>query len=132
MRLVTGFGVLLAAVLGCGGNADEGDSRDDGHGPVLGDGDGDQGPVCQDADGDGYGVDCAPGPDCDDADDTVFESCGSCTEVAEGCSCDASEPIDCKVPTSTVRDGVLFCKTGKRYCRDGLWTACIGIVQFAD
>ena len=28
-------------------------------------------PECQDVDGDGYGVDCAPGPDCDETDTTV-------------------------------------------------------------
>jgi hypothetical protein len=123
-------GLLVFVLLGCGGDAG-GDSPDGNDGPVLGDGDGDLDPLCQDGDGDGRGVDCASGPDCDDADDTVFESCGTCTDVREGCSCDATVAIDCKVPNNEVRDGVLFCKTGKRYCRDGLWTGCIGIIQFA-
>jgi hypothetical protein len=132
MTAVTRWSLLLALLLGCGGDTDSGDGKGTTDGPSLGDGDGDDGPACVDTDGDGYGVDCDSGPDCDDNDDTIFEGCGSCTEVREGCACEAAEAVDCKIPTSEVRDGVLFCKTGKRYCRDGLWTACIGIAGFAD
>jgi hypothetical protein len=121
---------LLLALAACGG--DDSDKSPGGGGTDIG-GDGDDAPVCRDADGDGYGLNCTPGEDCDDADDTVFENCGTCAEPREGCACEAdATPLDCKVPLDRVEGEPLFCKVGKRYCRDGAWSACIGIIQFAE
>jgi hypothetical protein len=116
----------FALAVGCGGDQDESNAS---KGPALG-GDGDVG-TCQDVDGDGFGVHCAEGPDCDDGDDTVFEECGHCTVAAEGCECDANSPaIECKLsPEQIVKDSLL-CETGMRYCREGVWTACISVATF--
>jgi hypothetical protein len=120
---------VLVGLMACGGDDSD---KSPGGGTDLGDGDGDA-PVCQDADGDGYGLNCDAGEDCDDADDTVFENCGACDEPREGCACEAAAtPVDCKVPADQVQGDPLFCKVGKRYCRDGAWSACIGIIQFAE
>jgi hypothetical protein len=124
-------GVALVSLLlsACGGDDTKPSSRE---GDVELGADTDK-PSCQDADGDGYGPHCEAGDDCDDADDTVFEECGVCSDVREGCLCDAAAvPIDCKVPLDKIEGDPLLCKVGKRYCRDGVWSDCIGVVQYAD
>src|SRR5687768_9642910 len=51
---------------------------------------------CVDADGDGFGADCKDGPDCDDADETVFDDCSACSRPSEGCPCfDDAQPVMC-------------------------------------
>lgn len=116
-------GLVLSA---CGADADapSGDDEDE---ELLG-----QDPdPCIDRDEDGYGFECAKGPDCDDADDTIFEGC-ICPFAKEGCGCDpTAEPVMCELPKSAVINGRL-CKTGMQYCRDGVWTACEGIAVFQN
>jgi hypothetical protein len=129
MKFVTRCSLMLALLLGCG---DDGSEKGDDPGTSLGgDGDGDA-PTCVDLDGDGFGANCADGADCDDFDDTIFEGCDTCNTVREGCGCEDEAPVECKIPTGEVVDGVLLCKTGMRYCRDGAWTACIGVVSFSE
>jgi hypothetical protein len=134
MKVVTRWSLVLALLLGCGG---DGSDKGDDPGTALGDGDGDDddgdAPMCVDLDQDGHGEGCEDGPDCDDRDDTIFEACDTCMQVREGCACDDdAEPVECKIPTGEIVDGVLLCKVGTRYCRDGVWTACIGIISFAE
>ena len=115
---------LLLAVA-CGGDED---SPEAGEGPDLG---GDTGGECTDADGDGFGLHCAQGDDCDDQDDTVFEDCGACTDPEEGCECEVDAPaIECKLTAEQIAADSLLCETGMRYCREGLWTACISVASF--
>jgi hypothetical protein len=88
---------------------------------------------CVDADGDGFGLDCADGPDCDDADDTLFEGCGLCSTPDEGCPCDAGElPVVCELDPAQVPKDTVLCKDGLRYCRDGAWTGCMGVAMYVD
>ncbi len=86
---------------------------------------------CVDADGDGYGASCQNGSDCDDRDDTVFEDCPACFAEREGCGCEEDAlPVECKLSSAQIAAGATLCKTGVRYCRDGLWTACVGVASF--
>ncbi|MBX3271437.1 MAG: VWA domain-containing protein [Sandaracinaceae bacterium] len=48
---------------------------------------------------------------------------GECAQPLEGCLCDHAVPIDCYLPP-VERDGVLSCRAGTRYCRDGAWSGC--------
>src|SRR4051794_13500226 len=53
--------------------------------------------VCIDQDQDGFGVECANGPDCNDQDAKQSTECG-CSVAAEGCSCEANaEPRPCVI-----------------------------------
>jgi hypothetical protein len=118
---------VWVALLGCGGDSGRPAEEPDEGESIL-----DVTPVCKDADLDGYGENCDAGEDCDDKDDTVFEECGSCTETREGCSCDeGTAPVECKIPTAEVSESNILCKTGKRYCRDGAWTACLGVAGYS-
>lgn len=129
----TRLGLALVFLLACGGDSSS-SPRDTG-GPILGSPNGDDDDnedTCVDKDGDGYGLGCPAGLDCDDNDDTVFEDCKNCSKPNTGCKCEAdSAPLDCVVPPEEVPEGALFCKGGKRYCRDGVWTKCIGIAVYA-
>lgn len=127
MRSIAWFGCWLLALSACGSDAAPSDS-DDGGDDLL-----PTGPVCVDSDMDGYGKNCEAGPDCDDADDTIFEDCAtSCDAVREGCACaEDAAPVECKIPSSEVSSSNLLCKTGKRYCRDGVWTACLGVAGYS-
>lgn len=87
--------------------------------------------VCIDSDGDGFGYQCAAGDDCDDDDAKVQVDCGACRKPAEGCACEVdAEPVDCRLPYTRDSQGALLCHTGTRYCRDGAWSACEGVVSF--
>ncbi len=72
-------------------------------------------PGCTDGDGDGYGVEAAPGdcagPDCDDADDTIFDSAQR--------TCYSGPPGTEMVGT---------CRMGVESCTAGAWTGCAGEV----
>jgi hypothetical protein len=115
----------LALLLACG---DDGKGADDNADTTLDDGQKDE---CVDQDGDGFGEHCSEGADCDDADDTVFEECGTCSDPSEGCECDGDSPaIECQLTPDQVVEDSLLCETGMRYCREGLWTACIGVAAF--
>ena len=86
--------------------------------------------MCLDQDGDGFGVECEQGEDCDDSDPNLNVSCG-CAVPNEGCSCEASaEPVDCVLSREHTESGGMLCKTGVRYCQDGLWSSCTGIRSF--
>jgi hypothetical protein len=85
---------------------------------------------CQDEDGDGFGEGCKNGADCDDNDDTKFESCDVCLDTEEGCACaSGTAAIKCTLSAEESGDGNL-CHTGLRYCQDGLWTGCQGTANF--
>ena len=42
----------------------------------------------------------------------------------------ADEPLECKIPLNDVSDSTVLCKVGKRYCRDGMWTGCLGVAGY--
>jgi hypothetical protein len=87
--------------------------------------------VCVDSDGDGHGFQCAAGEDCDESDPSIFEGCMACSKPNEGCECEAdTAPVDCELPKSLTSSGSLLCKTGTRYCREGVWSGCEGIKSF--
>lgn len=88
--------------------------------------------VCVDMDGDGFGFQCRTGDDCDDANEMVHEGCSDCRTAQAGCACDTeAEPRDCRLPYSVDKSGALLCHTGTRYCRDGVWSECEGVVSFS-
>jgi streptogramin lyase len=107
-----------------------------------GDGDG-GGQECIDADNDGYGENCAAGPDCDDGDRTVHP--GADEQCADGvdndcdgqtdeddCGCTYGDRMACYTgPAGT--DGVGICHAGVASCnRDRTWGACLGEQHPAD
>lgn len=68
-------------------------------------------PGCTDADRDGYGTGTCAGPDCDDADDAVFDSATRvCYSGASG------------------TEGVGTCLAGTETCTAGVWGPCVGEV----
>jgi hypothetical protein len=80
---------------------------------------------CQDGDGDGYGVNCALGADCDDADASATYECRHCARPERGCPCAAEQPAQPCFERSEPGEGdARVCHEGTRYCRDGLWSAC--------
>lgn len=87
--------------------------------------------VCVDMDQDGYGFQCSRGHDCNDNDSSVHENCEPCAIPEQGCSCDPeAKPVECKLPVELNGLGSLLCKVGTRYCRDGAWGDCEGVVEF--
>ncbi|MBM64927.1 MAG: hypothetical protein CMH55_01675 [Myxococcales bacterium] len=90
---------------------------------------GDGGPICVDADGDGYGQDCAAGPDCNDADPDQQTHCDRCQsdQPEAGCACDVgTPPMSCyDGPPGT--QGVGICRAGTITCEDGIWSRCRGV-----
>jgi len=92
---------------------------------------------CMDADGDGFGKYCAAGPDCDDNDPTVTNECVACKTPNKGCPCMAGTmPMHCNphYMMTTTKNGVmgtLTCSEGTRYCRDGLYSDCEVLLQYA-
>ncbi|MBI5499376.1 MAG: hypothetical protein HY907_03975 [Deltaproteobacteria bacterium] len=87
-----------------------------------------EGGVCVDVDLDGHGPSCAAGPDCDDADPTVFDACATCAGdfPPAGCRCVPWDPHPCyEGPAGT--DGVGQCAAGDRPCTgDHLQYECTG------
>lgn len=71
---------------------------------------------CVDSDGDGYGQNCDAGPDCNDADPTLFEACP--TECTNG------ETQSCYSLVDITANNVI-CGEGTRTCQQGYWGACI-------
>ena len=127
------YGLLIAALLGCGG--------DDGGGPeevITSDVDGGDGARrCVDDDDDGFVVSCSRSPrDCDDGDPMITDECRRCIQAAEGCPCEpGTEAMHCDPEDQRVtRDGVMgvvICDEGTRWCRDGAWTECEILWQYA-
>lgn len=61
---------------------------------------------CVDADGDGYGTTCDQGPDCDDADDTIWEGCNACIDNDnDGHGVNCSDGPDCNDNDPSVHRG---------------------------
>lgn len=129
MRL--GLLMFVACLLGCGG----------GHGGGSGGGDvqvlADAGSGgCMDEDGDGFGYGCVPGADCDDADPNITDECRRCAVPNKGCPCEVgSKPLNCdpddKRVTMNGVTGTLVCSEGTRYCRDGIYSDCEILFQYA-
>ena len=72
------------------------------------------GPGCIDKDKDLFGVGCAAGPDCDDANPVFNVACPDCTKSFPGCSCQGGT-IDCYIGPAATK-GVGACKAGKQKC----------------
>lgn len=54
-----------------------------------------------------------------------------CVHPEENCACDRGQPpIDCYLEPVEDDNGDLTCNVGRRYCRQGLWTACESIRGF--
>lgn len=126
------YGLLMAALAGCGG--------DDGGGPEqvsAADAGQGEGRRCIDEDDDGFSVGCSGSPrDCDDGDPTITDECRRCVRPNEGCPCEPGteamhcDPDDMRVTRDGV-SGVVICDEGTRWCRDGAWTACEILWQYA-
>lgn len=61
----------------------------------------------------------------------LTDGANGCTAPEEGCACDESPPLDCYLEPTFTGDGTLTCHVGTRYCRDGRWTACESVQDFA-
>jgi hypothetical protein len=130
--------LCLAALclVGCGGD-------DDGNGddaPGLSPDGGTGKRECTDEDGDGFGRYCSRGTDCDDDDPKMTDECVRCAdpdEPAKGCPCEPGtkyltcDPEDKRI----VKDGMagtLVCSDGARYCRQGAWSDCEILLEYAN
>lgn len=133
------FGLLclLVCLMSCGGksgkHADEGDDSNISLDADAGDG----ASMCVDEDDDGFGYGCQKGKDCDDNNPDVTDECTRCVTPNKGCPCEAgTKPLDgCKPEDKRVTmngvTGVVVCKQGTRYCRDGAWSECEAIQQYS-
>lgn len=126
LRFVALASLASLMAIGCGGGG--GGSADAGGDFVVG-GDGDAG-MCIDEDDDGFGVNCAK-RDCDDTDPEITTECFRCTTPGPGCPCEpGTAPIHCIPPSIPVKGGLLVCRDGTTYCRDGKWSACEVIGEY--
>jgi hypothetical protein len=117
-RLSTVLCVLaLSSAAGCG--------DDDGPGGVVIPAD--SGYSCVDEDNDGFtvGEGCF-NLDCDDGNPDITDQCRECLDepIQEGCACEPQEGLQCVPDPMPHPEGLLVCREGTRFCRDGLWTAC--------
>lgn len=82
--------------------------------------------ACTDEDMDGFGVGCLSGEDCDDTDSAITNQCRVCLDspIREGCACEPQMGVECVPPAIPHPEGLLICREGTRFCRDGVWTAC--------
>jgi len=93
---------------------------------------------CIDMDGDGFGKYCKAGQDCDDTDPTITDECIRCRTPNIGCPCDpGTMPMRCDphYMMKTTQNGVvgtLTCSEGSRYCRDGVFSDCEVLLQYAS
>lgn len=122
--------LLLLVPVACG---DSGGDQDAGQFMT-----GDEGPRqrCSDMDEDGYDLYCGTMLDCDDEDPEVLDECFQCMTVKEDCPCEpGTRPIWCNPEdVQTVQNGVsgvIRCEEGTRYCRDGAWSKCEILLQYA-
>lgn len=126
--------MALLVVAGCGGDDDDGGgtagrvstTRDGGAGRRR----------CVDNDGDGYGDYCLEGDDCDDTDPEQTNQCRVCNVPNTNCDCEpGTKPVHCDpddvMVTRDGKVGVLVCSEGTRYCRDGIWSECEILFQYA-
>lgn len=80
---------------------------------------------CEDKDGDGFGLGCAAGDDCDDADPASRDECYACEDPTPGCPCDdEGARVMCGKVESKVGDQ-LVCGLGDSVCTQGVWGECI-------
>jgi hypothetical protein len=133
MRLgaVCCLGLLVA--LGCSGDDHAG--RGAAGGVSLGGSDGGRRFTCIDEDGDGFGSNCASGPDCDDDDPSITDECVRCDRDPTGCACEPGTPSVSCIPrdmrvTMNGVTGTLKCSEGARYCREGAWSGCEFLAQY--
>ena len=59
----------------------------------------------------------------------ILGDAGTCTDPDEGCPCVGEEPIECYTSPES-RGGDLLCGVGTRYCRGGVWSACLDVENF--
>jgi hypothetical protein len=90
---------------------------------------GDAATNCVDQDNDSYyavSPDCPGGDDCDDTNADVTSQCRTCLDdpISEGCGCEPQMGVECVPPPKAHPEGLLVCREGTRYCRDGFWTEC--------
>ena len=90
-----------------------------------------------DEDGDGFGQNCKLGKDCDDTDPNVTDECRRCVMPNLGCPCTPGtmgmrcDPKYMKKTTMNGQTGTLVCSEGTRYCRDGVYSDCEVLLQYA-
>ena len=127
-------GLLIAVLVGCGGD----DSAPPGGDIDTGDVDGGTGMRrCDDEDGDGFQTGCSTSRrDCDDSDPMITDECRRCVTPNEGCPCEPGtesmrcDPEDVRMTREGVT-GVVICDEGSRWCRDGAWSDCEILWQYA-
>ena len=84
-------------------------------------------PQCLDDDGDGFGENCASGPDCDDYNPNFALNCPDCKKGnVPGCACSGKSAPCYSSDFST--KGVGACKAGTQACSAGFWKQCLGEV----
>jgi len=116
------------------GDVSEADTGDDtGSEDTGGSDDGGGAAECIDQDDDTYGLNCDPGPDCNDLNADVNpgaeEICGDrfdndCDgDVDEDCTCSDGQVEACYEGDPAVQ-GVGACRDGYRVCDDGVWSDC--------
>ncbi len=87
----------------------------------------DSGYSCVDEDMDGYGLgDSCFSIDCDDSNPDITSECRECLDSPnkEGCPCEPQEGMECVPDPIPHPEGLLVCREGTRFCRDGVWTGC--------
>jgi hypothetical protein len=120
--------------LGCSGD-DGGKNEDDSPDLTTDGGTGKR--ECIDEDGDGFGRFCSRGADCDDGDAEMTDECVRCAEPNKGCACEPGtkymtcDPKDKRVTKDGVT-GTLVCSDGARYCRQGFWSDCEILMEYAS
>jgi len=110
----------------------DGDNTGDGDGDNTGDGDGDTTGECFDLDQDGYGANCAMGPDCDDEDynNHTVDGCANCADMdgdGQWVGCDIFDENK-PGPDCDDLDFNVFSDEGCANCvdgdNDGVWVGC--------
>jgi len=84
-------------------------------------------PKCTDSDNDGFGQNCAAGPDCDDSNPSFAIVCPDCTTANfAGCTCQGVASNCYSGQPAWIGKGV--CQAGVRLCKKGYWGECNGEV----
>ena len=82
---------------------------------------------CVDIDNDGFGPNCAAGPDCDDSNPNFALTCPDCTtNTHPGCACQGVAANCYSGQPGWIGKGV--CQAGVRLCKQGYWGECNGEV----
>ncbi len=137
LRSLLTSAVFAVCFLGCGGKGGGGGGAGS---YSVADNDGGANTVtrgCVDMDGDGYGKNCPMGQDCNDNDPNITDECIRCRTTNQGCPCDpGTMPMRCdphymQKTTMNGVSGTLVCSEGTRYCRDGVYSDCEVLFQYA-